>query len=221
MARRAPAGLFVVTLLLAACGAQQQQGSPNASGSGGASPGVPIPEGACEPVATDAPETTTGGTVRVGIGGSAGSLNPGLGELSEDYELYELVYDTPIAITAEGEYVPELATEWAVADDDVTWTITMRDDAVFHDGTPLTAEDVKFSLEMYRDNEFIYQSSYPDVFETITVEDPSHLTIVTSEPVGNSVGSASNEQSWGASFRNRRRGHIAAQGILIKVALRA
>ena len=182
MVRRSLAAMFVIGLVLVACGTQpQQSGGP----SGGASPGAPLPENACEPVVTEAPATGTGGTLRVGIGGSAGSLNPGLGELSEDYELYELVYDTPISVTPDGEYVPELATEWSVADDSVTWTITIRDDASFHDGTPLTAEDVKFSLEMYRDNEFIYQSSYPDVFETITVEDPTHLTIETTEPVGN------------------------------------
>jgi peptide/nickel transport system substrate-binding protein len=173
-------------MVLAACGGQQQSAAPG--GSDGASPGDPggAPEGACEPVAAEAPAGGTGGTVRVGIGGSADSLNPGLGLLSEAFELYELVYDTPIAITAEGEYVPELATEWSVADDDVTWTVTLRDDATFHDGTPLTAEDLKFSLELYRDNaDFPFQSSYPDVFETITAEDETTLTIVTSEPVGN------------------------------------
>ena len=55
--------------------------------------------------------------------------------LAEAFELFELVYDTPIAITADGEYVPELATEWSVADDGVTWTVTLRDDATFHDGS--------------------------------------------------------------------------------------
>ena len=186
MSRRALPAMFFFILVLSACGTQQQQSpDPTGSGGGAASPSAPEPGIGCEPVTTDEPTAGTGGTVRVGIGGSAGSLNPGLGELSEDYELYELVYDTPISITPAGEYVPELATEWSVADDDVTWSVTLRDDASFHDGTPLTAEDVKFSLEMYRDNEFIYQSSYPDVFETITVEDPTHLTIVTSEPVGN------------------------------------
>jgi peptide/nickel transport system substrate-binding protein len=137
-------------------------------------------------VASGTGNAGTGGTVRIGIGGSADSLNPGLGLLSEAFELYELVYDTPIAITADGEYVPELATDWSVADDGVTWTVTLRDDATFHDGEPVTADDLKFTLELYRDNEeFVYQSSYPDVFETITVEDDTTLTIVTSQPVGN------------------------------------
>jgi peptide/nickel transport system substrate-binding protein len=181
---RAFALMSVFSLALTACGGVQQSTEPGGSGVA-ASPGG-APAGACEPVSTETPEAGTGGTVRVGIGGSADSLNPGLAVLAEAFELFELVYDTPLSITADGQYEPELATEWSVADDGVTWTITFRDDVTFHDGTPMTAEDVKFSLELYRDNvDFPYQSSYPDVFETITVEDPTTLTIVTSEPVGN------------------------------------
>ncbi len=169
-----------VGLLLAACTGVQQEPTTG----GNASPGAPA--SACEPVASETGEAGTGGTIRIGIGGSTDSLNPGLALLSEAFELFELVYDTPIAITADGDYVPELATDWSVADDGVTWTVTLRDDATFHDGEPVTADDVKFTLELYRDNaDFPYQSSYPDVFETITADDDTTLTIVTSEPVGN------------------------------------
>ena len=70
----------VMGLVLSACGSQQQSGEP--SGSGG-------------PPSRAA--TLTGGTVRIGIGGSPDSLNPGNGLLEEAYTLYELVYDTPIA----------------------------------------------------------------------------------------------------------------------------
>ena len=182
MPRRAFVGISVIGFMLVACGGAQQ--SAPADGSGAASPGG-LPAGACEPV-SEAAEAGTGGTLRVGIAGSADSLNPGLALLSEAFELFELIYDTPLSITADGEYVPELATEWSVADDDVTWTVTLRDDVTFHDGTPMTAEDVKFTLELYRDNpDFPYQSSYPDVFETITAVDETTLEIVTSEPVGN------------------------------------
>jgi len=161
---------MVIGLVLNACGGVQQAPGSNAS----AGP------------ASQVPSTATGGTLRVGIGGSPDSLNPGLGLLSEAFEIYELVYDTPIGITAEGEYVPELATEWSVSDDGLTWTVMLRDDATFHDGMPVTAEDLKFTLELYRDNEeFPYQSSYPDVFETIEATDETTLTITTTEPVGN------------------------------------
>jgi peptide/nickel transport system substrate-binding protein len=167
--------ISVAGLLLTACG-PRATGSPGASASG-------APNVACDP---GTESTATGGTLRIGIGGSSDSLNPGLGLLSEAYELYELVYDTTIAIDAAGEYIPELATEWSVADDGVTWTVTLRDDATFHDGEPITAEDVKFSIELWRDHEeWPYLSSYPDVFETVEATNETTVTIVTSEPVGN------------------------------------
>ena len=50
----------------------------------------------------------------------------------------------------------------------------------------MTSEDVKFTLEMYRDNpDFPYQSSYPDVFTTIEAPDPTTVTLTSAEPVGN------------------------------------
>ncbi|HET7582697.1 MAG TPA: ABC transporter substrate-binding protein [Candidatus Limnocylindria bacterium] len=128
----------------------------------------------------------TGGTVKIGMAGYPDSLNPGNGLLTEAYTMYELVYDTPIAVTADGSYVPEVATDWSVADDGVTWTMTLRDDVVFHDGTPMTSEDVKFTLELYRDTEdFPYLPSYPDVFSKIEAPDPTHVVLTADSPIGN------------------------------------
>lgn len=171
---RAP-GLVSVTivgLLLAACGAS---GTPSPAPASGAA-SAPASEG----------EAPTGGTVRIGIGGSPDSLNPGNGLLSEAYTLYELVYDTPIAYTREGDFVPELATEWSASEDGLTWTMTIRDDAVFHDGTPVTAEDVAFSMQLYKDTEdFPYLPSYASYFETIEAPDETTVVLTTAEPIGN------------------------------------
>ncbi len=41
---------------------------------------------------------------------------------------------------------PDLATDWSLSDDRLTWTITLRTDAKFSDGTPLTAKDVAFTF---------------------------------------------------------------------------
>jgi peptide/nickel transport system substrate-binding protein len=43
------------------------------------------------------------------------------------------------------QYIPGLATDWEVSDDGLTWTFTIRDDALFHDGTPVTAADWEFT----------------------------------------------------------------------------
>ena len=130
--------------------------------------------------------TATGGTVRIGIGGSPDSLNPGNGLLSESYTLYELVYDTPIAVTEDLTFVPELATDWSVSDDGLTWTLNLIDNATFHDGTPLTSEDVKFTLELYRDTaDFAYLPSYCDVCTSIEASDATTVLIHLSSPVSN------------------------------------
>jgi len=172
---RAP-GIALVSIfgiVLAACGGGE---SPSQAPSSGASASAPASQG----------ELPTGGTVRIGIGGSPDSLNPGNGLLSESYDLYELVYDTPIGINQAGEFVPELATEWSVADDGVTWTMTIRDDAVFHDGEPVTAEDVAFSIQLYKDTtDFPYMPSYASYFETIEAPDETTVVLTTAEPIGN------------------------------------
>ena len=166
--RRHPAALTAIAtigLVLAACGAAQ--GTPSADASEGGGSG-----------------TATGGTVRIGVGGYPDSLNPGNGVLSEAYTLYELVYDTPVAVTPDGEYVPELASEWSVSEDGLTWTLTIIEGATFHDGEPLTAEDVAFSVELYRDTEeFAFLPSYAAPFETVEVVDETTLTLATAEPL--------------------------------------
>lgn len=128
--------------------------------------------------------TATGGTVRIGIGGYPDSLNPGNGVLSEAYTLYELVYDTPISVTSAGEYVPELASDWSVSEDGLTWTMTIIEGATFHDGEPLTAEDVAFSIQLYRDTEaFPFLPSYAAPFETIEAPDATTVVLTTAEPL--------------------------------------
>jgi peptide/nickel transport system substrate-binding protein len=60
------------------------------------------------------------------------------------------IYDTLAAPNADGDYVPFLASAIEPNDDATVWTITLREDVVFHDGTPLTAEVVKNNLDAYR-----------------------------------------------------------------------
>ncbi len=133
---------------------------------------------------TTAGSGTTGGTVRIGYGGAPADLNPGLGVLSEDYILYDLMYDTLADIDLEGNFQPEIATDWSVSEDGLTWTLNIRDDVTFHDGTPLTAEDVAYSLNLYRDTEsFVFLPSYVTAFTAIEAVDPTTVTMTTETPV--------------------------------------
>lgn len=68
---------------------------------------------------------------------------------------YSIAYQSPvfdflIATTPEGEFDPSIsvAERWSVSDDGLTWNFDIRDGITFHNGDPLTAEDVKFTLDM-------------------------------------------------------------------------
>ena len=100
--------------------------------------------------------------------------------------MYALVYDAPVAVTDAGEYVPQLASEWSVSEDGLTWTMTIRDDVTFHDGEPLTSEDVRYSMQLYQDTPaFPYLPSYVEPFETIEATDPTTVTLTVAEPIAN------------------------------------
>ena len=133
---------------------------------------------------TTAASTATGGTVRIGWGGAPADLNPGIGVLVEDYILYNLVYDALLNIDLEGNFQPKVASDWSVSDDGLTWTLTIRDDITFHDGTPLTADDVVYSLTLFRDTlDFPYLPSYLTPFTTIEAVDATTVTLTSEAPV--------------------------------------
>jgi peptide/nickel transport system substrate-binding protein len=61
--------------------------------------------------------------------------------------LYETLFD----LTPDGQIVPHLAVAHELSADGLTLTLSLRDDVTFHDGTPLTAEVVKGSLDRFLD----------------------------------------------------------------------
>jgi peptide/nickel transport system substrate-binding protein len=71
------------------------------------------------------------------------SFNPFLGIEASSFEMWSLMYDslTGYAMT-DMQPVPALATEWDTSEDGLTWTFTLRDDASWSDGEPLTSADV-------------------------------------------------------------------------------
>lgn len=79
------------------------------------------------------------------------------------------------------EPAPSLATEWTQVDD-TSWEFQLRDDVVFHDGQPMTAEDVKASVELA--SGFSGESAYALTWAPAEVEivDDYTVRIITEEP---------------------------------------
>jgi peptide/nickel transport system substrate-binding protein len=59
------------------------------------------------------------------------------------------VFETLFDLTPEGEIVPHLAESYEVSDDGTVWTLHLRQDVTFHDGTPFNAEAVKVNLDRF------------------------------------------------------------------------
>src|SRR3954451_16202333 len=79
-------------------------------------------------------------------------LDPVLNDANVDIWVLTNLYDTLLAPTADGVGVqPGLATKWETSADGKTLTLTLRQGVKFADGAPMTAEDVKWSLDRARD----------------------------------------------------------------------
>ncbi len=79
---------------------------------------------------------------------------------------------------------PWLATSWEWSSDGLMLTFQLRDDVLFHDGSPLTAEDVRFSFIAYRDD---YDSAMANFFALITdvaVDGPHTVRVIFAKPDG-------------------------------------
>ncbi len=78
---------------------------------------------------------------------------------------------------------PNLATDWTVSEDGLTYTLTIRDGVKFHDGSDMTVEDVVFSLDRIRDPELgSYVGWMLDSVADVTAPDDSTVVITLSQP---------------------------------------
>ncbi|SFB10886.1 peptide/nickel transport system substrate-binding protein [Poseidonocella pacifica] len=81
------------------------------------------------------------------------SLDPHQQWNPDSYYVYRNIFDNMVTRDNDGQIVPQIATEWErLSDTEVVFTI--RDDVTFHDGTPLTAEDVVYTVKRITDPEF-------------------------------------------------------------------
>ena len=80
---------------------------------------------------------------------------------------------------------PELATAWEVSDDGKMWTFTIRSDATWHDGVPVTASDVAFTFNYINKNQLLNLSAYTDGIVKAEAVDDTTVQVYTSAPKAN------------------------------------
>jgi peptide/nickel transport system substrate-binding protein len=114
------------------------------------------------------------------------TLDPHVNSNTRDSIFFHALFDRLIERSPDGNLFPGLATEWSVADDNVTWTLTLRDDVTFQDGTPFNAEAVVFNLEriVNPDTKSEYAVFQLGPYASSRAVDEHTVEITMSEPYG-------------------------------------
>lgn len=94
---------------------------------------------------------THGGSFTEGMIGSPRFVNPVLATSETDRTLASIIYNGLMRATSDGHIVEDLAESFTISEDGKVYTFIIREDAVFHDGTRVTPEDVLFTIERTRD----------------------------------------------------------------------
>ena len=88
---------------------------------------------------------------REGSLGRPVSVNPLAARTQVDRDLVALAFSGLVRLGPDGSVVPDLATRWSSDASGKTWTFELRPDARWHDGEPVTANDVVFTVRTLRD----------------------------------------------------------------------
>jgi peptide/nickel transport system substrate-binding protein len=92
---------------------------------------------------------STSQTLRLAIGSQPQTLDVDKAIAGTDTYFADNIYETLIGHDQNGNLVPKVAKSYSVSPDGKTFTFKLRPGVKFHDGTPVTAADVKFSFERY------------------------------------------------------------------------
>lgn len=93
-----------------------------------------------------------GGVFTEGVVGSPRFINPLLAISETDKGLVSLVYSGLLKRAQNGEYAPDLAEYYSISENGLVYSVKIRENAFFHDGQPVTAEDVAFTAKMALDS---------------------------------------------------------------------
>jgi peptide/nickel transport system substrate-binding protein len=91
-----------------------------------------------------------GGTLRVATVDKPVNMDPGFAQLYSSLQVYQNVFSKLVYVDDKGEFIPGLAKSWKM-ENDKSWLFDLVDNAVFHNGEPMTSKDVVFTFNRLMD----------------------------------------------------------------------
>lgn len=122
------------------------------------------------------------GLLTEGIIGTPRFVNPVLAVTRADQDLDALIYAGLMRLDGDGSVVPDVAESVTISDDGLVYNIILRSDVLFHDGVPLTADDVAFTIARIQNP--LLASPLRASWENVTVEviARNELNFILEEP---------------------------------------
>lgn len=100
--------------------------------------------------------------------------------------VWQNVFEGLTRVDEQGEVQPQLAKEWAISEDGLTYDFTLVEGATFHDGEPFDSATAKFSLERIKaEGSTNPQKALFAAIESVEAPAPNRLILKLSEPSGN------------------------------------
>lgn len=126
-------------------------------------------------------------TYREALVGQVQRLNPLLAGLNPvDRDITSLIFEGLVRINEYGEPVPALAREWVTSSDGLEFVFVLRDDVLWQDGTPFTADDVDYTMSLLRSPDFPGPAEVGAFWRTVETEKlgPHLVRFRLTQPLG-------------------------------------
>ena len=138
--------ILTIGLLAAACGGGSPEPvatpTPSTDGSN-----LPLTGTPTQTPTTAPPSTSTGGGTFTRLWNDPPTLDPHLTGDTTSAGIVVEIYSGLVTIDTDLNIIPDIAERWEISPDGIVYTFHLRENARFHDGSPITAQDFKWSME--------------------------------------------------------------------------
>jgi peptide/nickel transport system substrate-binding protein len=116
------------------------------------------------------PQAVSGGVYTEALIGSMGRLNPMLDwNNSADRDIDRLIFSGLIRFDSHGLPQPDLVESWGTSADGTLYNFSLRANAKWQDGTPVTTDDVIFTIELIKSSASLYPQDIKDLWSQVEV----------------------------------------------------
>lgn len=138
-------------------------------------------------------EPTQGGSVVVGIQQDLDSLDPHKAVAAGTKEVLFNLFEGLVKPDKDGNLVPAVASDYQISEDGLVYTFTLREGVKFHNGAPVTAQDVEYSIKRgaglldKKDPSVVVDAALTSIKEVKVVDDKT-IEIILKEPNTELIG---------------------------------